>query len=78
MSNTNTGGSAFPNEGGPGNLWNDKGMTLRDYFAAKAMAGMLADPDTARTVQKARRKMDEAVAELAYMYADAMIKAREA
>lgn len=54
------------------------GMTLRDYFAAKAMAGMLADPDTARTVQKARRKMDEAVAELAYMYADAMLKAREA
>lgn len=41
MSNTNTGGPAFPNEGGAGHLWNDKGMTLRDYFAAKAMQGLM-------------------------------------
>jgi hypothetical protein len=54
------------------------GMTLRDYFAAKAVQGMLADPDTARTVRKTGRKMDEAVAELAYMFADAMLKARSA
>ena len=26
---------AFPNEGGPGNLWNDKGMTLRQYASIK-------------------------------------------
>jgi len=32
---TNTGGPAFPNEGGAGNLWNDKGMTLRQYAAIK-------------------------------------------
>jgi len=53
------------------------GISIRDYFAAKAMQGMLADPDTARTIQKARRKMDEAVAELSYMYADAMMEARK-
>jgi hypothetical protein len=68
MSNTKTGGPAFPNEGGPGNLWNDKGMTLRDYFAAKALAAPYAhhesNPDMA--------------AEWAYQLADAMIKAREA
>ena len=75
MSNTNTGGPAFPTP--THNLQND-GMTLRDYFAAKAMQGMLADPDTARTVQKARRKLDEAVADMAYMFADAMLKARQA
>jgi len=83
MNNTNTGGPAFPHtveyKGADcGGVVPYGGMTLRDYFAAKAMAGMLADPDTARTVQKARRKMDEAVAELAYMYADAMLKARQA
>jgi hypothetical protein len=76
MSNKPTGGPAFPLE--TSTAFQNPGMTLRDYFAAKAMQGMLADPDTARTVQKARRKMDEAVAELAYMYADAMLKERDA
>jgi hypothetical protein len=79
MSNTNTGGPAFPLQSiGPDFAPGYSGMTLRDYFAAKAMQGMLADPDTARTVRKAGRKMDEAVAELAYMFADAMLKARDA
>jgi hypothetical protein len=63
---------AFPNEGGAGNLWNDKGMTLRDYFAAKAMQGLLADPGW-------RHDMDfEDTAHAAYKQADAMLKAREA
>lgn len=87
MSEKNTGGPAFPvadpfavecPSTDAEALRLQQGMTLRDYFAAKAMQGMLADPDTARTVQKARRKMDEAVAELAYAFADAMLKAREA
>jgi len=45
------------------------GMTLRDYFAAKAMQGMMAevhDPNC------------EYIAETAYKMADAMMKAREA
>jgi hypothetical protein len=44
------------------------GMTLRDYFAAKAMTGLL----TAEIVGS-----NEHVAEIAYRIADAMLKARE-
>ena len=40
MSNTNTGGPAFPTEvwDAEGIPQHTEGMTLRDYFAAKAMA----------------------------------------
>ena len=48
------------------------GMTLRDYFAAKAMQGLLADSGW-------RHDMDfEDTAHAAYKQADAMLKAREA
>ena len=48
------------------------GMTLRDYFAAKAMQALLSDTDW-------RIDMDiEDTAKAAYMTADAMMKAREA
>jgi hypothetical protein len=48
------------------------GMTLRDYFAAKAMQGLLSDPDW-------RQDMDfEDTAHAAYKQADAMLKAGEA
>lgn len=43
------------------------GMSLRDYFAAKALQGLLAEADCF---------WDDA-APLAYQYADAMLKARE-
>lgn len=46
-----------------------KGMTLRDYFAAKAMQGMLACPDVRVSVK--------AFAEIAYKQADAMLEARK-
>ncbi len=70
MTERDTGGRAFPwcgdlNECPTINL----GMTLRDYFAAKAMQGMCAglqrgdDPD--------------AVPQFAYMLADAMLKERD-
>lgn len=42
-------------------------MSLRDYFAAKAMQGLLNNADT----------FWSGVAPLAYEYADAMMKARE-
>jgi hypothetical protein len=45
------------------------GMTLRDYFAAKAMQGILADPTTPEIMD---------IANAAYEVADAMLKAREA
>ena len=48
----------------------DSGMTLRDYFAAKAMHGLIVDPDRADQSR-------EECARLAYAMADAMLKARE-
>jgi hypothetical protein len=50
------------------------GMSLRDYFAAKAMQGLLHD--TAHFDAKAELVV-RAVADLAYDYADAMLKVRE-
>ena len=47
------------------------GMSLRDYFAAHALAGMLADECT-------REVGCPKIAENAYKYADAMIAERKA
>jgi hypothetical protein len=68
----NTGGPAFPCHPGIENSIYD-GMTLRDYFAAKAMQGILTATLTPNTVWS----QDEA-AETAYKVADAMLKARQA
>lgn len=52
MSAPNDGGPAFPCSVEAGVIgagcgpYVEWGMTLRDYFAAKALAGMLAHPDT--------------------------------
>jgi hypothetical protein len=70
MSNTNTGGPAFPVPGLHENNDYD-GMTLRDYFAAKAMQAILLDPRN----ESNSYNID---ANNAYMVADAMLKAREA
>ena len=48
------------------------GMTLRDYFAAKAIQGMFASGNLPKSVQ------DDELASVAYEFADAMLKAREA
>ncbi len=74
MSNTNTGGPAFPTDNYaaivPMSTGYSEGMTLRDYFAAKAMqADMIAgvhENDFAWTAARS------------YKMADAMLKAREA
>ena len=44
------------------------GMSLRDYFAGQALAGLLANPNTRET------RTDTALA--AYFIADALLKAR--
>ena len=70
MSNTNTGGPAFPidaNESADRCIYT--GMTLRDYFAAKAMASVIARGDDTNR---------PGMAEWAYAMADAMLRAREA
>lgn len=92
MNMINDGGLAFP-------VWelNGKGqpemtgfgMTLRDYFAAKAMAAFIAEPvpegescTAFRWVSQLQMHTQmigpDIVAHAAYMVADAMLKAREA
>ncbi|ARK86083.1 hypothetical protein [Burkholderia pseudomallei] len=53
------------------------GMTLRDYFAAKAMAGMLAYPGCESRGSHHNNNTPDGVATMAYEYADAMLRARE-
>ena len=49
------------------------GMTLRDYFAAKAMSLYFQGPDADEIVGH-----PDAIAEWCYIMADSMLKAREA
>jgi len=52
------------------------GMTLRDYFAAKAMQGMIADGSFFEYSDESYRPGYGEAAEKAYKIADAMIDAR--
>lgn len=80
MSNTNTGGQAFPNEGFNGWGKPEEGMTLRDYFAAKAMQSIVLTEHYQKmeTPTFKYEYIGTALAEEAYRVADAMLKAREA
>jgi hypothetical protein len=77
-----TGGAAFPCEQGhtPEGFWNDSfdpGMTLRDYFAAKAMQGVLAmGPETVDGRKLQHPKDSNVIAVIAYALADAMLAER--
>jgi hypothetical protein len=50
------------------------GMTLRDWFAGQAMAGMLANPNATSAEGVPRER---AVTSAAYLVADAMLEARK-
>lgn len=81
MSNTNTGGPAFPIPLQSGQSWQGMapcdGMTLRDYFAAKAMTAVIADwLNSGDIFQDA--DIAEVIARDCYIVSDAMLKAREA
>jgi hypothetical protein len=73
MSNTpGDGGPAFAREGYYKNVdefYPQHGMSLRDYFAAAALQGVLANP--------ARIVSAEWVAEFSHQCADAMLAARK-
>jgi hypothetical protein len=72
-----TGGPAFPVPGLHENNDYD-GMTLRDYFAAKAMQGLIAHEERAKQLGSHNLgDFDVRVAICAYRYADAMLKARK-
>lgn len=68
MSNPKDGGPAFPLPGTYG--CTKDGMSLRDYFAGKALAGLSA--------QFGSELAPPAFAAFAYKLADAMLAAREA
>lgn len=79
MDEKNDGGSAFPREHNAVAL----GMTMRDYFAAKAMQGLIAEPQWREGgyalvyILGPQTKDDaENYAVTAYRLADAMLKAR--
>lgn len=72
MSNKKTGGPAFPvKTPTPGYNFETvhQGMTLRDHFAGLAMQAMVANGGSLGS--------SEGLARGAYVYADAMLKARE-
>ncbi len=60
----NDGGPAFPT---PVGVQHNDGMTLRDYFAAAALQGLMAS----------RNFLDEYDGQYVYEIADAVLKARE-
>ena len=64
---TDTGGPAFPGD------YFSAGMTLRDYFAAKAHQAVIADS----FAYSSDVDLSEFLAKLAYRHADAMLKARQ-
>ena len=58
----------------------DSGMDLRDYFAAKAMQGLLSNADIVKTHQEIATITDVTPSDIlckeSYFIADAMMKAR--
>lgn len=69
----NNGGPAFPSQEINQLYANEpvkNGMSLRDYFAAKAMQGVVVDMGITQT-------QTGFIAAVAYKIADAMLKARE-
>lgn len=68
MEKINSGAPAFPSTRKVGSVeLTDGGMSLRDYFAAKAMQSMMMPSPV----------MFNAIAEASYKVADAMLAARE-
>ena len=65
MNEINTGGPAFPCP--TISIGQHQGMTLRDYFAAKAMQGLIASGSTNA----------QEIGQASFIVADAMLKARE-
>ena len=77
-----TGGPAFPQKEPLTSDW--EGMTLRDYFAAKAVAALIAEPmwhekQVAMVLEIGRKPLAgaELYASAAYALADAMLEARK-
>ena len=68
----NTGGPAFPLE--TSTAFQNPGMTLRDYFAAKAMAAVIIASDSNST---SIIEIDNWLGKYAYAAADCLLEARK-
>jgi hypothetical protein len=82
----NTGGPAFPvnaqiESTEHPHIWPETGMTLRDYFAAKAMQAMVSSPDMFLTTGREGKNLGlepgDAVARAAYEIANSMLAERD-
>lgn len=70
MSSKDNGGAAFPMQFADGRL--QEGLTLRDYFAARAMQGLISAAGYRGQVNY----VEAVLADSAYLMADAMLAAR--
>ena len=70
---TETGGQAFP-----AHFESHDGMTLRDYFASKAMQGLLSNPKLQKEILAQGGCHSGWIETSAWAFADAMLKARQA
>jgi hypothetical protein len=76
VSETKDGGSAFPHQECRLNFLDAGGMSLRDYFAAKALPVVMQASDIQEVLKW--RDWAKKVTEASYEVADAMLRAREA
>ncbi|MCA8247986.1 hypothetical protein LGN12_12490 [Burkholderia multivorans] len=93
MSEIKNGGPAFPGKASinrstgelqahqfGNNDFETLGMTLRDYFAAKAMVALINNEFCAQVINEVvasgNATRDDIIAEVAYTQADAMLRAR--
>jgi hypothetical protein len=70
--NIKTGGQAFPC--GDFHIQDCQGVTIRDYFAGKALIGLMAKWNVDKTFDFGDY---ESASQMSYKFADAMLKARE-
>lgn len=76
----NTGGPAFPHDDRA--VYTERtGMTLRDYFAAQAMNGLIGSAESVAAIRKAAHNngadIETVIATTSYIVADAMLRARQ-
>ena len=69
MNTIKDGGAAFPRSGND-DCTSELGMTLRDYFAGQALAGMMARKDSDGWTNRE-------VADDCYLYAESMLATRK-
>jgi hypothetical protein len=67
---------AFPAPAGVAHI-TEQGMTLRDYFAGKALQGLLSNPKLEKQILAQGGCVSGWIETSAYAFADEMLKARE-